>query len=176
MFVNGLTALSALVFVGMLALWVRSYFVADHLVRVRKATVGNGVVLINYEFVSEGGGLVYFRRESLRKADAAVPPRWGWVPTYRAANQPRDIVERLRTFRWDLINGRSQWTRVGWVPHWPFVVAAGVMPGARFFLWFRRRRRKRTGHCSACGYDLRATPGRCPECGAVAAAGTLIKG
>jgi hypothetical protein len=51
------------------------------------------------------------------------------------------------------------------VPYWFVIVAASVWP-AYSLVWARRRRRRgRVGLCRRCGYDLRATIGRCPECG-----------
>lgn len=53
------------------------------------------------------------------------------------------------------------------VPHWMLAIAASVLPGVWMFKRMRARRRI-AGRCSNCGYDLRATPERCPECGVAA--------
>jgi hypothetical protein len=57
------------------------------------------------------------------------------------------------------------------VPYWVIVAVGGAgfaaRVGASAMGRRRQRRLHRLGLCPACGYDLRASPGRCPECGAV---------
>jgi hypothetical protein len=54
------------------------------------------------------------------------------------------------------------------VPYWAVALAASLLPGALAARRVSRRSNRSAGACPACGYDLRATPGRCPECGRVA--------
>lgn len=59
------------------------------------------------------------------------------------------------------------------IPYWGLVTAAALLPAAWLLATLRRMVRGRRigrGLCAACGYDLRATPDRCPECGTAGAA------
>jgi hypothetical protein len=55
-------------------------------------------------------------------------------------------------------------------PNWLAAILFAIAPTYWLLVGPRRRRAKRRklGLCLHCGYDLRATPDRCPECGAVA--------
>jgi hypothetical protein len=65
-------------------------------------------------------------------------------------------------------------------PAWFVVLILAIFPA----MWViclcrerirRRRRRLRRGECLHCGYDLRATPQRCPECGRSSGGGAIGK-
>ena len=57
------------------------------------------------------------------------------------------------------------------VSYWVLFVVSGIWPALWGLGRWRGRRRFREGRCQKCGYDLRETPERCPECGAVAVGG-----
>lgn len=70
-------------------------------------------------------------------------------------SSPRLILNRVR------VTGGIAATAI---PLWPFVLMA--VPGLWMLLNGRRARIWASqGRCTACGYDLRETPDRCPECG-----------
>ena len=60
--------------------------------------------------------------------------------------------------------------RIVVIPWWFVVTLLSILPALQIKPILRRRRRAmrlRQNLCVHCGYDLRATPWRCPECGAV---------
>ena len=61
-----------------------------------------------------------------------------------------------------------------WMLTFPYTTAielCGILPLLKTFVVVRRifveKRQKKPGFCAVCGYDLRATPDRCPECGEI---------
>jgi hypothetical protein len=53
------------------------------------------------------------------------------------------------------------------VSHWLLALMLLAVPALWMNRFRRERRARRVGLCKKCGYDLRETPQRCPECGLV---------
>jgi hypothetical protein len=70
--------------------------------------------------------------------------------------------------------GFDHWGNAVFIPAWSLTVFGAILPLGRVWFWSRRVRRAWRGQCVRCGYDLRATPDRCPECGTVVAKAEIL--
>jgi hypothetical protein len=189
-----LVTVSALLLAAVVALWARSYQVADAL--ERRDLVPNDTNLRALSNVSH-----------LERQRGIISSR-GAITWAKARNVPLRV--HSRDFgRWIFTDGGSIWVReyarqktllrrlgfvfenhepaiplrtgIAWtpstvitIPYWFPAFCLAIAPT----LYLLRRLRawlphRRAGLCRHCGYDLRATPDRCPECGATPPTATV---
>jgi len=169
------------------ALWVRSYFVydiavhesahgpwrTDRVIRIKSGKgrialeiENNHFVGLHQEMVDRHPELYYLDRPvnvrvQLRMSEILVSPaEWdrsifGFLFERSHANYPKYIDIATAQQRIEIV-----------VPHALVAAIFGAVPVWRLS---RGRRSRRAGVCGRCGYDLRATPDRCPECGVMPA-------
>jgi hypothetical protein len=173
------TALSLLLCVGTLVLWGRSYFAADVLILrsaerliVTFAYRGAVVGLAASERHSSSVPAVEYKRESPDNAQREEQSLMYGLEIVRHIPGARVTLWRFGPFVYAAQGGSAPEMRVVRFPLWAASLGLSGLPVLRRLAprWRRRRQAATTGRCAQCGYDLRATPERCPECGAISAA------
>ena len=152
-----LLLLPILLLVFVLLLWIRSYLPEHTFFRSHQ-----GRILI---FFVAGGYAQWFDSSSTQ-----------FHSTEEAVDMCRRIAQvqplpshNALGFEWTDLNFKSSYPGFIAVPYWAIAI-----PLAALSVWaFLRRRAHRdhllAGHCRACGYDLRGSAEKCPECGAIRA-------
>ena len=147
-----LAGTSALLCLATAAMWVRSYWVADVWIHQMPISVRDNLT-------SSHGSVGWTRNR--------LPPGVFGPRTY----------SRYLTVAPTQLNAEKQLAGFGWarhvdpvlqywavlVPHWFLFLLTAILPVLRWKAGPLQL--YPPGFCRACGYDLRATPGRCPECG-----------
>ena len=148
------SAASLLICVALVVLWARSAKQRD------RAEWGEG--LGAYGLSSAGGRIEVWR---------GLDP-WSLTDSADPYHAPNDLLGALGIgsvwLEWQA--PPAGFVSIGLrFPHGLAASIAAVLPACWFLAAGRRlgrRRRRRSGRCATCGYDLRASHRRCPECGA----------
>jgi hypothetical protein len=172
---NTATLLSLVLCVATIVLWVRSL-----------GHVGY-VYLIDEQCTIEAGGvdgvlgLLFARDSGLRPPTGGTDRVYGYFSWRHplAPDRDRASLSTPSFNRWGFgfhvrrtvgqpkgfwrFGGRALW--IIYMPFWLATTITAVPPLIWCVRKLRRRTRERSGLCPKCGYDLRATPDRCPECG-----------
>jgi len=193
--VNALTALSLLLCAATVALWVRSFWVGDgvswgnvtdgappagrprHAGRtyVSAARGGLNVFVVRYDAPQLVRATHLPDRPWREWRRTPDPPEY---PVYRDTDAFATPPTRYRALGFEAVLNAPHAPFLGrtsrrWsvtVPLYAPAAAFALLPAWRTARVVRRRRRNArataAATCPTCGYDLRATPDRCPECGA----------
>jgi hypothetical protein len=166
---NLLAALSLVLCVTMLGFWVRSYWKFDEFYSQVSNEPAAGCCSLD-------GNLEFYLYPRLLYARLAYlgGAKWGllWYVYERKSTQwigecgmksmhpPRYNLGSLGIFF--STNGDCIYAR-----HWMLALFFAILPLLALVKTLKRTYQMIGGRCVRCGYDLRATPDRCPECGTV---------
>ena len=178
-----LNVLCLLLILAIAGLWVRSYFVTDLLYSERWWLEGTQSTSSAYWFDSSHGAIRVGHRSqhATQRPDSVAniqrlvdqSPKFNWTkqkpraPTsypnasFRFLGVEIISIPTPAAFVADGVTAR--WTDVRF-PHGLLCLLL-ALPSIWLLIKTYRARRHRPGHCRTCGYDLRASPTRCPECG-----------
>lgn len=190
---NGLAALSLLLCLATLVLWVWSYwrFVDFGSITASRDSTAYTQHLIRLG--SNDGRYLFTWRDVIRLWSnpwtAQTNASWDAMNgRYFTQEQPFDLFKKFPKQpgerSWEIAFAGCHFTRliqdyvnlqpapamkgmIIIVPHAYACAAFAILPMIAISKWRRQRRAGQLGLCPTCGYDLRATPTRCPECGKI---------
>jgi len=183
--INGATMLSLVIMLALAVLWIRSYWIwEDFYIHDPPEYARRWGLTYISDLRSCGGGVSI----GTLTPEGPIPqveidrihkdfPAYQF---YRVEAEPRypqvSLGHLSAPWRWIGIDATSYPSRTEFAGYTcrrvviPFAIPVmlfAILPAA--WSWRRLRKRRRgPGLCAVCGYDLRATPDRCPECGAEA--------
>jgi hypothetical protein len=157
---NALAVMSLLLCVATAAIWVRSHFASDTILYctgpagIDKSVWvqwGDGDIRIGWQSAYIERGFQYWREKPWKRS------------VWRGPGEPY----LLQILGFEITyNGRNGNGAI-YIPCWMGFFCAALPLALRY----RHHRKVAAGNemglCVNCGYDLRATPDRCPECGAI---------
>ena len=161
------SAVSLLLSVAVCVLWVRSHTGRELRIPLTGDHPAEAWAVPRCYILVRAGGLTVHWQRLLAGPNAAI--MWAAMPDGQE-------VEPMAADRWDAAGFHWQRGKMFdgyWrltVPCWFAAACAAALPTLMSRRFWRHRVRTRRGLCLNCGYDLRASPGRCPECGAPAPA------
>jgi hypothetical protein len=177
---NGIAAISLLLCITAIGLWVRSYWIVDQ--------IRNVGVYVEQDFGSDSGRLLYNIQDVAHPSPRSNGRWFHHVYFHDSSDRAWHIwSDEVAEASWSLtrtgfvvaVRSALKSKRIEYIsiviPDFALVLVTGIMPAIVMIRRWKRRARSGSGQCSKCGYDLRATPERCPECGTVPAIRETVK-